>query len=79
MRDRTITLRADLVERLELLAKKQGRDINEVFDALLEHYAPGVGNWALAVADDTEAAEIAWQDEQDASEHGKAHNQRPQR
>lgn len=79
MRDRTITLRADLVERLEALAQEQGRDINDVFDALLEHYAPAAGNWALAVADDTEAAEIAWQDEQDSSEHGRAQNQRPQR
>lgn len=39
MTDRTITLRSDLVERLETLAGQQGRSIDEVFGELLENYA----------------------------------------
>lgn len=68
MTDRTITLRSDLVERLEALAGQQGRTIDDVFGELLNSYAPvGGGNWALAVAEGMEAADIAWIDDPDAS------------
>lgn len=68
MTDRTITLRSDLVERLETLAGQQGRTLDDVFGELLNSYAPvGGGNWALAVAEGMEAAEIDWIDDPDAS------------
>ena len=68
MTDRTITLRSDLVERLEALAGQQGRTIDDVFEELLNSYAPvGGGSWALAVAEGMEAAAIAWIDDPDAS------------
>ncbi|MEP7290205.1 MAG: hypothetical protein ABI835_00425 [Chloroflexota bacterium] len=66
--DRTISLRSDLVERLETLAQTQGRTIDDVFDDLLEHYLPPAGgNWAIAVAEGMEAANIEWRDDPDAS------------
>ncbi|MBK8019844.1 MAG: hypothetical protein IPK19_00130 [Chloroflexi bacterium] len=41
----------DLVERLETLAEQQWRSLDDVFDALLNSYAPASGgNWASAVA-----------------------------
>lgn len=68
MTDRTITLRSDLVERLEALAGQQGRTIDDVFGELLNSYAPvGGGRWALAVAEGMEAAAIDWTDDPDAS------------
>ena len=68
MTDRTITLRSDLVERLEALAGQQGRTMDDVFGELLNRYAPvGGGNWALAVAEGMETAEINWIDNPDAS------------
>jgi predicted transcriptional regulator len=74
MTDRTITLRSDLVERLEALAGQQGRSVDEVFGELLNSYAPVVGgNWALAVAEGMEAADIDWIDDPDASVNSRAH------
>jgi predicted transcriptional regulator len=68
MISRTITLRSDLVERLETLAERQGRSLDEVFGDLLSTYAPAPGgNWALAVAEGMEAADIQWIDDPDAS------------
>jgi hypothetical protein len=68
MTDRTITLRSDLVERLEALAGQQGRTIDDVFGELLNSYAPvGGGSWALAVAEGMEAAALDWIDDTDAS------------
>lgn len=68
MTDRTITLRSDLVERLEALAGQQGRTIDDVFGEILNSYAPvGGGSWALAVAEGMEAAAIDWIDDPDAS------------
>ena len=68
MINRTITLRADLVERLEDLAQRQGKLITEVFGDLLNTYAPqGGGNSALAVAEGIEAADIDWIDDSNAS------------
>lgn len=68
MTDRTITLRSDLVERLETLAERQGRSLDEIFGELLNTYAPiKSGNWALAVAEGMEAANIDWIDDPDAS------------
>jgi predicted transcriptional regulator len=77
MTERTITLRADLVERLESLAQAQGRSIDDVFGELLQQYpSPAAGNWALAVAEGREAADIDWRDEPDASEHSREHFER---
>jgi hypothetical protein len=68
MTNRTITLRADLVERLEELARRQGKSIDAVFGDLLNTYAPqGGGNWALAVAEGMETADIDWIDDSNAS------------
>lgn len=63
MAERTITLRSDLVERLERLA--QGRTLDDVMEDLLPPASSG--NWALALAEDMEAADIDWQDDPDAS------------
>ena len=74
MTDRTITLRSDLVERLETLAERQGRSLDEVFDELLNTYAPTAGgNWALVVAEGMEAADIAWIEDPDASMNSRDH------
>ena len=80
MTDRTITLRSDLVERLETLAERQGRSLDEVgndlLSELLNTYAPTPsGNWALAVAEGMEAADIDWIDDPDASLNSRAHFQ----
>ncbi|MCS7072680.1 MAG: hypothetical protein NZM00_14340 [Anaerolinea sp.] len=74
MTDRTITLRSDLVERLEALAEQQGRTVDEVFGELLNSDAPiGGGNWGLAVA---EGMDINWIDDPDASVNSRAHFER---
>ena len=70
MSDRTITLPADLVFSLEKLALQQGRSLDELVIALLRESGPlpsGTGNWALAVAENMEQADITWKDEPDAS------------
>lgn len=75
MTDRTITLRSDLVERLETLAGRQGRTVDEIFGELLNSYAPvNRGNWALAVAEGMEAADIDWIDDPDASAIEERHH-----
>ncbi|MCL4251917.1 MAG: hypothetical protein KJ065_27445 [Anaerolineae bacterium] len=74
MTDRTITLRSELVERLEKLA--QGRTLDEVVGEILEQAVPprsGNKNWALAVAEAMEAADIDWIDEPDASARSREH------
>jgi predicted transcriptional regulator len=77
MTDRTITLRSDLVERLETLAQRQGRSLDEVFSEMLGTYAPtSGGNWALAVAEGMEKADIDWIDDPDASANSREHFQR---
>ncbi|MBZ0300820.1 MAG: hypothetical protein K8J31_13805 [Anaerolineae bacterium] len=74
MTDRTITLRSDLVERLEALAQRQGRSLDDLFGELLNTYAPvQSGNWALAVAEGMEAADIDWIDDPDASANSRDH------
>ena len=74
MSTRTITLRSDLAERLEAIAKQQGRSIDDVLEELLHTYAPISNvNWALAVAEGMEAAEIAWIDDANASTNSGAH------
>jgi predicted transcriptional regulator len=60
---RTITLPAEIVDRLETLARTQGRALDEVLSDLLEQYVPTGPTWALALAQAMEAADIAWQDE----------------
>ncbi|MDZ4769177.1 MAG: hypothetical protein SGJ24_08620 [Chloroflexota bacterium] len=77
MTDRTITLRSDLVDRLETLAERQGRSLDDVFGELLNTYAPSdSGNWALAVAEGMETADINWIDDPDASLNSREHFQR---
>ncbi len=77
MTDRTITLRSDLVERLEELAQRQGRSIDDVFDELLNIYVPvQKGNWALAVAEGMEEAEIDWIEDPEASVNSREHFER---
>lgn len=77
MTDRIIALRSDLVERLESLAQQQGRSLDEMFGELLNTYAPvQSGNWALAVAEGMEAADIDWIDDPDASAHSREHFER---
>lgn len=77
MTDRTITLRAGLVERLELLASVRGPSMDEVVSDLLERSpAPAKRNWALALAEAMEAPGIEWQDEPNASEDSRAQFER---
>ncbi len=72
MNHRTITLPADLVERLELLASQRGRSLDELFAELLSNYLPtSGGNWALNVAAGMETADIDWIDDPDASAHSR--------
>lgn len=74
MTDRTITLRSDLVERLEALASHEGKTLNEVVEQFLNGYISiSGGNWALAVAEGMEAAEIAWIDDANASTNSGDH------
>ena len=70
MTTKTITLRADLIERLEALAQSEERSLDDVFTDLLDRYT---SNWALAVAQGMEAANIDWLDDPDASQHSRAH------
>ena len=77
MTDRTISLRSDLVERLETLAERQGRSLDDVLGELLGSYAPvGGSNWALAVAEGMEAADIDWIDDPEASVNSREHFER---
>lgn len=78
MMDRTITLRADLVEHLEALAERQDLSLDGVFGQLLDTYAPTASNkhWALAVAGSVEAANINWIDDPDASVNSWRHLKR---
>jgi predicted transcriptional regulator len=77
MDDRTITLPSDLVERLEMLAERQGRSLEEMFGELLNSYAPlAQGSWALSVSEGMSAAAIAWIDDPDASKNSREHFER---
>ncbi len=72
MTAKTITLRADLVDRLESLARTEGRTLDDVFGDLLEQYTRP--NWALAIAEGMEALESEWlEDDPSASEHSRQH------
>ncbi len=65
MEERTLTLRADLVDRLEAMASKQGRTIEDVLDDVLEDVEPAAekpNNWALAVVRAATEANIEWED-----------------
>jgi predicted DNA-binding protein len=70
---KTITLPAELVERLETLARTQGRTLDEVLSDLLERYTPIDPNWALTLAEAMEEADITWQDEASLSAHSREH------
>ncbi len=74
MTNRTITLEADLATRLEMLAEQQGRSLDEMLAELIGYHAPASsGNWALAVAEAMEQADIEWIDDSDASANSRAH------
>jgi hypothetical protein len=63
MAERTITLRAKLVERLEQMASEQGRTVDEVLEALVMGKARNPKNqWALDLADGMAAADIDWKE-----------------
>ena len=71
MAAKTITVRADLVERLETLAQIQGRTLDDVFEDLLEQYSTLKPNWAFSLAEAMEEADIDWQDESSLSEQSQ--------
>lgn len=76
MTDRTITLPATIVERLEILAEHQGRSVDEVVGDLLNTYAPTpvqANHWALNLAEAMEAAELDWIDDPEASINSRRH------
>ncbi len=75
MTARTITLRSELVEQLEKLARAQGRTLDDVLRDLLEQYTPPGNNWALTLAEEMEKADIDWIDEPNASAHSRDHFQ----
>ncbi len=76
MTDRTITLRSDLVERLEALASHEGKTLNEVVEQFLDRFTSISGNCALAVAEGMEGAEIVWIDDPDVSSNSRDHFER---
>lgn len=69
MSGRTITLSADLVERLETLAEQQGLGLAELFDDMLSKYdlPTGSSNWATTLAEHMENADIDWQEDPELS------------
>ena len=68
MTEKAITLRADLVERLQALAQSQGHSVDDVLDHLLPEQQPqNQANWALALAEEMESADIDWTDQPDLS------------
>ncbi len=73
MSTRTITLPDELVDRLETLAQVLGRPLDEVLSDLLEHYSPTRANWALALAEAMEEADIDWQAESALSTRSREH------
>jgi ribosomal protein S10 len=76
MTAKAITLRSDLVERLETLARTQGRTLDDVFADLLEQYSLTNPNWALTLAEAMEKESIDWQDEASGSAHSREHFER---
>lgn len=77
MTHKTITLRDELVERLQQLAQKNGQSVDEAMETLLDYAEPRsqAGNWALAVAQDMAMADIEWRDDLDLSSRSGAHYQ----
>jgi predicted transcriptional regulator len=68
MTKQAIILKSELIERLETLAEGQGLSLDDMIGKLLSSYVPErPGNWALAVAEGMEAAEIDWIDDPEAS------------
>ena len=62
----TMTVRSDLRERLEALAAAQNQSVDEVLENLLPP-PPTRENWALAFAEEMEAADIDWVIDPEAS------------
>jgi predicted transcriptional regulator len=74
METRTIILPAQLVSRLEMLAQRRGRSLDEMLGDLIEDAAPAKNSqWAVALAEGMEASEIDWIDDPDASETSRVH------
>jgi hypothetical protein len=73
MEEKTIKLRAELVEQLEKLASVQGRSVDEVLADLIEsRSAPRAGSgWALRVAERMENLDIEWHDEPELSSRSR--------
>jgi hypothetical protein len=78
MSERTLTLRAELVEQFESLVKKDGRTPDDLFGTLLENYTPAPledehpNQWALEILKTVEAGNIELLvDDPDASENGR--------
>jgi hypothetical protein len=75
MSEKTITLRADLVERLERIASEQGRTVDDVVENFLpnheyektENPPKRLNGWAFKLVEAMEAADIDWQE----PPHGK--------
>lgn len=73
MTEKTITLRAELVDQLEALASARGSSIDEVVAHLLEpQVVRGNHNWALALAEAMESEDIVWLDETEGTVGGEA-------
>ena len=75
MTDRMIALDSELADNLETLAREQGRSVNEVIGDFLKQHPtpekPSGKNWAQALVERMEAADIDWVDEPNASENSR--------
>lgn len=72
MTEKTITLRAELVERLEALAQQTGQSIDDILASILNAQTEQSksSNWAMAVVRGMAEADIDWVDAPDLSEKG---------
>jgi len=69
-----LMIRTDLHQRLQALAAQQGQSVDEVLEHLLPP-PPTEENWALAFAQDMEAADIDWVNDPNASVKSRDHYQ----
>lgn len=64
----TLTIRADLRDRIQALAAERGQSTDEVLDAALPRLTSTPRhNWALAFVEAMESEDIEWIDDPDAS------------
>ncbi|GAB4519257.1 MAG: hypothetical protein OHK0046_27830 [Anaerolineae bacterium] len=74
MAERTITLRAELVEQLETLAATQGRTLDDLLSDLVAAPQPisqPNNRWTVQVAEAMAAADIEWLDVPTLSEDSR--------